>query len=53
MKRNEKSQYVTSAELEIAVRKHREQTKKLLVEIRNRRADVAKSSLPIGKKSPK
>lgn len=32
--------YMTSSELEEAIRRHREHTKKLLAEVRNRRAVV-------------
>lgn len=34
-------QYMTSAELEEAIRRHREHTKKLLAEVRSRRAQLA------------
>ena len=41
---DEKSpQYMSSAELEEAIRRHREHTKKLLAEARNRRADSLKT----------
>jgi hypothetical protein len=41
---DEKSpQYMTSAELEEAIRRHREHTKKLLAEARNRRADLSET----------
>lgn len=36
-------QYMTSAELEEAIRRHREHTKKLLAEARSRRAKVKES----------
>lgn len=37
---NEKPvQYMTSAELEAAIRRHREHTKKLLAEVRSRRSN--------------
>jgi hypothetical protein len=39
---NDKSpQYMTSAELEEAIRRHREQTKKLLAEVRSRRTGTS------------
>lgn len=38
-------QYMTSAELEEAIRRHRDHTKKLLAEARNRRADLSKTPL--------
>jgi hypothetical protein len=36
-------QYMTSAELEETIRRHREHTKKLLAEVRNRRAELSKT----------
>jgi hypothetical protein len=45
MIRDEKSpQYMTSAELEEAIRRHREHTKKLLAEARSRRAGTPKTT---------
>lgn len=42
---NDKSpQYMTSAELEEAIRRHREHTKKLLAEARNRRASSTENA---------
>lgn len=41
---NDKSpQYMTSAELEEAIRRHREFTKKLLAEARSRRANASRT----------
>jgi hypothetical protein len=41
---NDKSlQYMTSAELEEAIRRHREHTKKLIAEVRSRRAGSSKT----------
>ena len=36
--------YMTSAELEEAIRRHHEQTKKLLAEARSRRAELSNSA---------
>jgi DNA-directed RNA polymerase subunit H (RpoH/RPB5) len=48
---NEKPpQYMTSAELEEAIRLHREQTKKLLLEARLRRAALPKITSPVADK---
>jgi len=40
-------QYMTSAELEEAIRRHREHTKKLIAEARSRRAKVNESPTEI------
>lgn len=37
-------QYMTSSELEEAIRRHREHTKKLLAEVRNRRAGAPRTN---------
>jgi hypothetical protein len=44
-------QYMTSAELEEAIRRHREHTKKLLAEVRSRRASQAQTKPPKDDKS--
>lgn len=44
--------YLTSAELEEAVRRHREQTKKLLAEVRRRRVELAQSANMQSEKKP-
>lgn len=44
-------QYMTSAELEEAIRRHREHTKKLLAEARSRRASQAQGNPPQDDKS--
>jgi hypothetical protein len=50
---DEKSpQYMTSAELEEAIKRHREHTKKLLAEARNRRAGLPVNTLPASIKEP-
>jgi hypothetical protein len=49
---NEKPpQYMTSAEPEEAIRRHREHTKKLIAEARNRRADAPRD--PVSKPAEK
>jgi hypothetical protein len=45
-------QYMTSAELEEAIRRHREHTKKLLAEVRNRRAQFGEQP-KVEARSPK
>jgi hypothetical protein len=42
MFKKKQPEYMTSAELEEAIRRHREETKKLLAEARKRRAEAAK-----------
>jgi hypothetical protein len=50
---NKPSQYMTSAELEDAIRRRRDHTKKLVVEARKRRAELSNSPLANEVEKPK
>lgn len=50
---NKPPQYMTSAELEDAIRRRRDHTKKLVVEARKRRAELSNSALANEVEKPK